>query len=181
MGEPTAKRGGSNLSWYAVYTRSRHEKAVEKSLGAKGLEAFLPLHEVLSQWKDRKRWVQKPLFPGYLFVRAPGHHLGLVWMQRGVVHGVSDGRGAVPVPDEQVEAVRGLLARPVPVDPWPYVTEGQRVIVRAGPLIGLEGFFVSRKNESKLVVSIDMLGRSVAAEVQVGDVEPMGVSIVHAS
>jgi len=175
MLEPTGKRTQDDLSWYAVYTRSRHEKAVEDSLVAKRFEVFLPLHDVLSQWKDRKRWVRKPLFPGYLFVRTPRDRLGFVWMERGVVHVVSDGDGPVPVPEEQLEPVRQLIDRSVPVDPWPYVTEGQRVMVRSGPLIGLEGFFVRRKNRAKLVVSIHMLGRSVATEVAVGDIEPLEV------
>ena len=175
MGEPIGKRAQDDLSWYAVYTRSRHEKAVENSLAAKRFEVFLPLHEVLSQWKDRKRWVRKPLFPGYLFVRTPPDRLGFVWMEDGVVHVVSDGQGPVPVPEEQLEPVRQLIDRSVPVDPWPYMQQGDRVLVKAGPLIGLEGFFVRRKNQAKLVVSIHMLGRSVATEVAAGDIEPLEV------
>lgn len=180
MAEANEKTARDGAHWYAAYTRARHEKAVEKSLAAKGFEVFLPLHDVLSQWKDRRKWVQKPLFPGYLFVRTGPDRLGYVWMEKAVVHLVSDAGGPVPVPDEQVHTVRELMTRAVPVDPWPHVRKGDRVIVRDGPLIGLEGFFVRRKNEAKLVVSVDMLGRSVAAEVQACHVEPIEGRFAHA-
>lgn len=158
-------------AWYALYTRPRHEKAVYRSLTARGVEAFLPLHEVLSQWKDRRNWVAMPLFPGYLFVNLPKQDLWLVRATPGVVHLLSDGQGPVPVPADQVLAVRELVERPVTVGRWPYVREGDRVVVKAGPLIGLEGFFVRRKNQSRLVMSVDLLGRSVAAEVDAECVE----------
>jgi len=140
-------------------------------LTERDVEAFLPLHDVLSRWKDRRKWVSKPLFPGYLFVRLPRSELWLARAARGVVHVLGDGNGPTPVPDEQVEAVREMVSRPVELSPWPYVKKGQRVLVRSGPLIGLEGYFVSVKGRSKLVISVDMLGRSVAAEVDADCVE----------
>ena len=138
---------------------------------SQGVEAYLPSHKVLSQWKDRRKWVEKPLFPGYLFARLPWDRLWLARATRGVVHLVSDGEMPVPVPEEQVLAVRGLTERPVIVAPWPYMKEGMRVLVKYGPLAGLQGFFVRWKNEAKLVISVDLLGRSVAAEMDGACVE----------
>lgn len=159
------------LVWYALYTRPRHEKAVYHSLTTQGVDAFLPVHDVLSRWKDRRKWVTMPLFPGYLFVNVSQEDLWLVPATRGALNLISDGAGPVPVPEEQVLALRELTELPVPVGPWPYVRKGDRVVVKAGPLMGMEGYFVRRKNESKLVVSVDMLGRSVAAEVDAECVE----------
>ena len=159
--------------WFAVYTRSRHEKTVLAGLDRGGFDAYLPLHEVLSRWKDRKRWVQKPMFPGYLFVRTPLLELEWVYRMRGVVSVIGNGAGPIPVPDEQVESVRDLLKRPVVAAPWPHLRKGQWVVVKRGPLIGIEGFLVGRKSESRLVISLDLLGRSVAAEVDADSVEPV--------
>jgi len=160
-------------NWYALYTKARHEKVVHASLCAQGVEAFLPLHDVLSQWKDRRKWVQMPLFPGYLFARLPADQLWVANAVRGVVHLVGDGERPVPVPEEQVLSVRRLLERPVPTDPWPYMREGDRVLVRSGPLMGLEGYFVRHEGASKLVISVDLLGRSVAAQVDADSVVPV--------
>ena len=158
-------------SWYAVYTRSRHEKTVHSSLTAGGLNSFLPLCRVLSQWKDRRQWVMRPLFPGYLFVDAGQEELGDVCAVRGVVCVLGNNAGAVPVPAEQVEAVRRMLEEDVQADPWPYMQEGQWVRMTRGPLIGMEGFIVERRKKYRLVVSVDMLGRSVAAEIEADSVE----------
>ena len=152
-------------AWYAVYTRARHEKTVDRLFQDKDVESFLPLHDVLSRWKDRRAWVQKPLFPGYLFVHVVGGGLGDVWRTRGVVHVVGDGESAVAVPDEQVEAIRQMIESPVKVDPWPYMRKGTLVRVKTGPLTGMEGYIVRRKGTCRLVVSVDLLGRSVAAEI----------------
>lgn len=151
--------------WFAVYTRSRHEKVVCQSLRQKSVEGFLPVHDVLSRWKDRRQWVQKPLFPGYLFVHVAPFDFQRVTDTRGVVHIVGDGQVPIPVPAEQVEGIRQMLDAPAKVDPLPYMRKGKLVRVKAGPLIGLEGFVVEQKGSCRLVVSIDLLGRSVATEV----------------
>ena len=158
-------------AWYAVYTRSRHEKAVDRYLRGESIESFLPLHDVLSQWKDRRKWVKKPLFPGYLFVHMLRESFWRVRSAPGVVHVVANGDGPVAVPDEQVEAVRRMVEKPVSVVAWPYLREGRRVRVRTGPLIGIEGFIVERKKTYRLVVSVDLLGRSVATEIDAGCAE----------
>ncbi len=159
--------------WYAVYTRSRHEKAVCRSLQRKVIEVFLPLHEVLSHWKDRRKWVQKPLFPGYLFVQMLAPEFWTVTNTRGVVHIVGDGQDPIPVPEEQVEAVRRLVEADVKLDPWRHMRKGTLVRMKTGPLIGLEGFIVERRGTCRLVVCIGLLGRSVATEIDAGCVEPV--------
>lgn len=152
--------------WYALYTRSRHEKQVAEQLAQKRVGHLLPLYDVQSQWKDRKKWVRKPLFPGYLFVHVLGDEdLATAWYTRGVVHVVSNGDGPVCVPEEQIEAVRRLVDAPVDVDPWPYLKRGRRVRVRAGPLSGVEGYVSRRKDIHRIVVTVDLLGRAVAAEI----------------
>jgi len=158
--------------WYAVYTRSRHEKMVAEQLADKEIEHLLPVYDVLSQWKDRKKWVQKPLFPGYLFARTILADVMTVVSSRGVVCVVSNRDGPVPVPEGQVEAVRRMVEEPVKVDPWPYLSTGRLVRVKRGPLRGVEGHVVRRNGTCRLVVSIDLLGQAVAAEVAAECLEP---------
>jgi len=157
----------ARLRWYAVYTRSRHEKVVDQALAERGVESFLPAVEVLSQWKDRRKRVRKPLFPGYLFARARRVDVPRWRGIRGLVDVVSNAEGPIPVPDGQVSAVRRMIETQARVDPWPYLRTGRRVRVRRGPLAGLEGFIVRRKRAYRLVLSVDLLGRSVATEIDV--------------
>jgi transcription antitermination factor NusG len=162
-------------NWYAVYTRSRHEKVVHNFLGEKGLSSFLPLRNVLSQWKDRRKCVQKPLFPGYLFVQVRQEELYLVTTTPGVAYILGGDTEPVPVPDEQLQAVRSLVESPYPVVPWPLLRKGRRVRITAGPLSGIETYIIQRKGREKcrLVVTVDILGRSVAVEVDPRCVEPV--------
>ncbi len=157
---------GARGRWYALYTRSRHEKSVAEQLSEKGIEHLLPLYDVLSQWKDRKKLVRKPLFPGYLFVYILGEaDLAAAQHTRGVVHVVSNGAGPVSIPEQQVESVRRMVEASVDVDPWPALKRGQRVRVRTGPLQGVEGYVSRRKGVHRIVVTVDLLGQGVAAEI----------------
>ena len=160
---------GTGLNWYAVYTRSRHEKMVNQALEEREIESFLPLQDQLSQWKDRRKWVQKPLFPGYLFVRTHRSGLYQVSVTRGVSYIVGNGWGhsPVPVPDEQVQAIRRMVEQEYPLVQWPLLRKGTRVRVTAGPLAGVETYIVERKKNKKsyLVVTVELLGRSVAVEI----------------
>lgn len=162
-------------SWYAVYTRSRHEKLVHRAVRERGIQSLLPLGNVLSQWKDRRKWVQKPLFPGYLFVCVKQMQLPVVTMTRGVAYIVGNGVEPVCVPDEQVEAVRRLVEGPYPVEPWLLLQKGKRVRVTVGPLAGLETYIVERRVGAKcrLVVTVELLGRSVSVEIDPSCVEPV--------
>ena len=160
---------------YAVYTRSRHEKVVDQSLNESGIETFLPLLKTLSNWKDRRKWVEKPLFPGYLFAKLPPEQLYQVQTTRGVAYVLGNGSIPVPVPDEQVEAVRCMVEGPYQAAAWPLLTKGQRVRVIAGALTGVEAFIVDKRGGKtcNLVVTVDLLGRSVAVEIDADCVEPI--------
>ena len=160
--------------WYALYTRARHEKQVDRRLEERGLESFLPLLKVLSRWKDRKKMVQMPLFPGYLFVRIAENQILQVLGVRGVVRILGpDLRKPSEVPESQIQAIRTLTENGAKVDPYPYLKVGRLVRVKYGPLKGLEGLLVKKQKRQKLVISVDVLGRSVATEISAADVEPI--------
>jgi transcription antitermination factor NusG len=160
--------------WYALYTRARHEKVVDRLLRARGVQSFLPLHRVLSQWKDRRKWIRIPLFPGYLFARLHKQDLWRAEDVRGVVSIVGNREGPTPVPENQVDAVRRMLEKDVPIYPLPYVQDikaGQRVRVLSGPLIGVEGVVAKDGKKHRLVVSLHLLGRSVATYIDAEAIE----------
>lgn len=159
-----------HVHWYAVQTRSRHEKIVAQGLGEKGVEVFLPQVDRLRRWKDRQKRVAFPLFPGYLFTRQPGRAEDRLAVLRtvGVVRFVGYEAGVpIPVPDEQVEAVRRMLESELKVDPYPYLKVGIRVRVVEGPLKGVEGILIEKPGEHRLVVGIDILQRAVSVTIPV--------------
>lgn len=151
--------------WYAIYTRHQHEKNVARILSDKGHETFLPLYRVAHRWKDRTQLVQLPLFPCYVFFRG-----GLAQQQEALrVPGVfsivaSSGRPA-KIPATEIEGVRKLVESSLQIEPHPFLQCGDRVIVTSGPLQGLEGILIRKKNAFRLVISVDMLGRSAAVEI----------------
>lgn len=162
-------------NWYAIYTKSRHEKLVHHTLMEREIQSFLPLRNVLSQWKDRRKYVQKPLFPGYLFIRAGYEQLDLVNTTRGVAYILGNDIGPLAVPDEQVEAIWRLLESPLEIESWPLLKKGKRVRIISGPLKGLETYIVKRKGNIKcrLVVTVELMGRSVSVEIDPHCVEPI--------
>ena len=168
MGE-TMQNG---VHWHAAHARSRHEKMVDELLAECGVESFLPLRRVHSQWKDRKKWVEKPMFPGYLFVRIGTNEISIVRATRGVVRILGpDPLKPTIVPDAEVENIRRIVTSRSPVDPYPYLKPGQLVCIRRGPLQGVEGTIIRKANRCLLVISVNLLGRSVAAEVSAEDVQ----------
>jgi len=161
--------------WYAVYTRSRHEKVVEAELQRKSIETFLPLREILSQWKDRKQLVQVPLFTGYIFVHAPINQRRLdIVKVPGVARIIGFNNNPEPIPDEQIQAIQTFLQTTIKYDPYPYVKVGQRVEIRRGALRGMQGILVKKKNKFKFILSVDLIQQSVALEIDASDVEPIG-------
>lgn len=163
---------GPEKRWYAIYTRAQHEKQVAAQLAGRPLECFLPLYESMRRWKDRRVLLNLPLFPGYVFV-----HLNLpdrlkVLQTPGVVTLVEFAGVPSPVPDADIEALQSCLARGARMQPHPYLSVGRRVSVRSGPLAGLEGILVRRKNACRLVLSIDSISSSVWVELDALDVEP---------
>ncbi|MGH9342096.1 MAG: transcription termination/antitermination protein NusG [Acidobacteriota bacterium] len=160
------------VQWYAVHTRSRHEKVTAEQLWQKRIECFLPLHEAVSQWKDRKKRVQFPLFPGYLFVRASikDSKLDIVKVPS-VVRIIGFNGQAMPIPEDQIQAVKTLVFSKLPLDPHPFLAEGDRVRIKVGPLRGLEGILVEKKSKFKFVLAVDLIQQAVSCGVDAGHVE----------
>jgi transcription antitermination factor NusG len=159
--------------WYAVYANVRHEKRVKEYLNGRMVECYLPSYRSVRRWQDRRKEVELPLFPGYLFVRIGLRFRLQVLTAPGVVHIVSfDGKPA-PICEDEIEALRQALSRGINWEPHPYLKVGRRVRVRSGPLCGVEGTLVRRKEGYRLIISIELIMRSVATEVDEADVEPI--------
>ena len=159
--------------WYVAYTNSRHEKKVETQVRERGIECFLPLYRSVRRWKDRQRQLYLPLFPGYVFVKIPLRARLSVLSIPGVVQFVNFSGKPAPVLNQEIEALREGLARSIRMHPHPYLTVGRRVRMRSGPMAGATGILERRKDQFRLVLSIDLLMRSVAVEVDECDVEPL--------
>jgi transcription antitermination factor NusG len=159
--------------WYAILTRSRHEKAVVSRLQERGFTAFLPLVRESRAWSDRTKIVDLPLFPGYVFVRTRPTNENKVRALRvdGVVQFIGARGEATAIPDEQIASVRALLTHQLKYTLHPFLKLGQRVRVRGGALRGLEGVLIARDGERALVVSIDAIERSLAIRLEGYDVE----------
>ncbi len=162
------------MKWYAIHTRSRHEKQVDLFLSERGVETLLPLVHTLSRRSDRKKYVDIPLFPGYLFVCAEKERLYDVKFTRGVTRIIgTDIDAPTPIPDKQILDIKAIMETEVQLDPFPYLKKGRMVRVKSGPLKGLEGILVERKGHYKLVIRIDLLQKGAAAEVYISDIEPI--------
>ena len=152
--------------WYAAYTRANHERRVAQQLAERGVENFLPQYESVRNWKDRKVRLQMPLFPGYVFVHLALQNRLQVLQVPGVACLVGFAGRPVAVPEEEFGRIRGFLKLGIRAEPHPYLKSGARVRVRSGPLEGMQGIVVRRKNGSRLVVSIELIQRAVAVEVE---------------
>jgi len=164
----------ANKSWCVVYTNVRHEKTVNSLLSNKSIETFLPLREVLTQWKDRRKKVQLPLFPGYIFVRIlenGARSILNILNTKGVVRILSSNGSYETVPAHQVDSIRLLVDTKVEYDPYKYLVKGKEVVVVNGPLQGVSGKILERKGQNRLIVSIDIIKRSVSVEVDPADIE----------
>lgn len=162
-----------NASWYAVRTRSHCEAKSRSVLCEKGVETYLPSFREVHQWKDRKKIVEQPLFPGYLFVRiadCPQSRLSVL-SSDGVVGILGSANSIEPVPESELQAVRRMLESGISCHANPLLQAGAWVRVRRGPLKNLEGLLVRVKNQSRLVVSITLLSQSVSTEIDVSDVQ----------
>ncbi|HZT70966.1 MAG TPA: UpxY family transcription antiterminator [Terriglobia bacterium] len=171
---PRASLAARKARWYAAYTRSRHEKTVAHQLTSKGIETFLPLYETVRRWKNGDHRVQLPLFPGYAFARIELDDRLAVLKVPGVVRLVGFNGTPVPLEDAEVEGLREMLASGVRAVPHPYLTEGRRVRITAGPLAGREGILVRRKGAVRVVISIDLIQRSVLVDLDASELEPAG-------
>lgn len=159
--------------WFALTVKPQHEKATALALRQKGLEEFLPLYRTRRQWSDRIKTLELPLFPGYVFCRFPALRKSVVLATPGVRRIVGFGSVPTPIEDSEIASIRAMIASGVGVGPWPYLRTGQRVRIQAGPLRGLEGLLVSLKDSWRVVVSLHLLQRSVAVEVERDMVRPV--------
>lgn len=156
----------SNVSWYALQVRSRKENYVASQITSQGYECLLPTYKSVRKWSDRVKELEQPLFPGYLFCRFDFQDRRPLITTPGVLQIVGSGRVAVPVPDEEIRSLQLALSSSLLKQPWPYLEVGQRVRVHYGSLAGLEGILVNLKGNHRVVLSITLLQRSVAMEVE---------------
>lgn len=161
------------FNWYAVHTRSRHEKLVAHQLKMRGVCGYLPTRTEMHRWSDRRKKVEVPLFAGYIFVHLADCNERRVEVLRtpGVVGFVGTPPQGTPIPDEQIEAVRILGNQNLSLAPHPFIKEGQRVRVRGGALDGMEGIFVRGNGHDSLVISIDAIQRSLSVSIQGYDIQ----------
>lgn len=158
-------------SWFAVYTRSRHEKKVAEGLKDKSIEVFLPLRSVIHRWKDRRKEVQLPLFSGYVFVKIPLEQRLPVLQTAGVVSLVGNGSDPIAIPDDQIDSIQRLVDCGIRYDPYPYLKEGMRVLIKSGPLKGMEGVLIEKRKKHLLVLSVDLIQQSAVLQVDISDTD----------
>ena len=152
-------------NWYALFVRSRHEKSVHSQLSAKEHEVFLPLYTARHKWADRIATVQMPLFPGYVFCRFDPGSRSSVMSSSGVIDVVRQGREPAPIESREIEAIQSVVQTPLFTEPYAGMVAGDQVVMSAGPLTGLTGTLVEIKNGVRLVLSVQLLNRSVLVEI----------------
>ncbi len=161
------------LHWYAAYTCANHEKSVARQLAERGFEHFLPLYRSMRRWSDRRVQLDLPLFPGYVFVRLALHERLRVVDIPSVVHLVGFNGLPAALPDEEMEILRSALLQSLRAEPHPFLTVGRRIRINRGPLAGLTGVLKRQKNRFWVVVSIDLVQRSMVVNVEAADVMPL--------
>ena len=161
-----------NTQWYALWTRSRHEQVVREQLERKAIEVFLPTITKWSRWKDRKKQIDWPLFPGYCFARFDPRDTLPILKCTGVVSIISQEGAPAPIPVHELESIRLLVTTDLAFDPVPLIKEGSMVEVVHGPLKGVVGRLVQKKEKARLVLSVDLIGQAVSVEIDAADVRP---------
>jgi transcription antitermination factor NusG len=164
---------GERKDWYALRTRSRHEKRVWAQLEGRAIEVFLPLIARRSRWKDRTVQVHWPLFPGYCFARFSWLDRLRVLTAQGVVEVLGANGRAIPVPDVEIEAVRRLVTSTLPVDPHPALEPGMAVEIRRGPLQGIRGTLIRKAGKARLVVSVNLIRQGASVQIDADDAVPV--------
>jgi transcription antitermination factor NusG len=159
--------------WYALRVRSNFERQVSNLLRAKGIEEYLPLYKSRRIWSDRVRQMDLPLIPGYVFCRIPLQSRPVVLATTGVVGLAGHQSQPLPIDERELAAVRRIAETQSSVEPWPFLKIGQRVLVHKGPLAGVEGILLKVKTSYRLVVSVTLLGRAVASEIDSAYAKPI--------
>jgi transcription antitermination factor NusG len=156
--------------WYALWTRSRHEQVVREQLEQKQIESFLPTVTRWSRWKDRKKKIDWPLFPGYCFARFNGRERLPILRCTGVVNIISIEGEPAAIPDHEIDGIRQLVESDLAYDPCPMIREGMLVEVIHGPLKGVVGRLLRKNEKARLVLSVDLIGQAASVEVDAADV-----------
>ena len=174
-GEPNPWMSREEMRWYALHTRARHEKAVERRLRDQGMETFVPTAIEVHRWTDRKKKVEVPLFSCYVFVRCAlsAEDRRRVYQVESVHGFVGVGGASLPIPDEEIESIQKVVAQTAPWRAHPFLKVGQRVRVRGGAMDGVEGVFVSENGDHSLIISVEAIQRSMAVRIDGYDVEPV--------
>jgi len=159
--------------WYALRTKSRHEKLVRDRLAGLGIEQLLPTVKRLSQWKDRKKEIEVPLFSGYCFGRFPWQERTSILKLSGIVEIVGGGYRPEPIPDEEIAALKTLLTSTLRYDAHPYLREGMAVEVVRGPLEGVQGILLRKDKLHRLVIAVHLIQQAAAVEIDAADVAPI--------
>jgi transcription antitermination factor NusG len=167
---------GEALPWFALRVRSNHERMASLHLRDRGFEEFAPTYRTERQWSDRKKQIDQYLFPGYVFCRLDPQNRLPVLTIPGVVGMVGFGKGPARIPEHEIEHVRTMAGSGLLVSPWPFLEAGQSVLIERGPLTGVEGILQEVKKTFRLVVSVRILQRSVAAEVDRAWIRPVHTS-----
>jgi transcription antitermination factor NusG len=159
--------------WYAVYTRHQHEKTAAESLSNNGIEVFLPTYGSVRKWKDRTKHLQLPLFPCYLFLRGGLDRRVKILSTPGVYSFVGIGGQPAAIQETEIDAIRKAVNSGLRAEPFPFLQCGDRVRVKAGPLMGIEGILIRKKSSFRLILSAELLQKSIAVEVDAFSVEPL--------
>lgn len=159
--------------WYALRTRSRHEKRVQAQVDRQGIDVFLPLICRRSRWKDRTAQIEIPLFPGYCFAHFAWNDRLRVLSAPGVVEVLGVGGRGVPIAKAEIEGVRRLVVSTLSIDPYPFLEPGMAVEVRRGPLHGLRGFLVRKAPKARLVIAVSLIRQGASVEIDADDVIPV--------
>lgn len=170
------ERPNGNCGWHALHTRHQHEKVVAEILGNKGFEVYLPLYAAVHRWKDRRKQLFLPLFPCYVFLRGGLDRRFQIITTPGVHGIVATGGQPGIIPESEIAAIRRVIENKMNVEPYPFLQCGDRVRIHSGPLAGVEGILVSRQKQPRLVLSVEMLGRSISVEVPMSSVERSGAA-----
>jgi transcription termination/antitermination protein NusG len=170
--DPPDGTDGPGSDWFAIHTKSRHEKVVSETLQRKQIEVFLPTVARWSRWKDRRKRIDWPLFPGYCFARFDPTRTLPVLNANGVIAIVSIGGHPAPIPAKEIEDIRTLVTSDLQFDPCPFVKEGSMVEVVRGPLRGVFGRLVRKGAHARLMLSVDLIGQAVSVHVDAADIRP---------
>ena len=166
----TTLSGGMN--WYAIYTKHNHERKSADLLSRKGIEIFLPMYKSVRRWKDRKKSLSMPLFPGYVFLRTSLQDKKIeILSTAGVFFIVESAGHACPVPEQEILAIRAIEQSGASFEPHPFLKSGEFVRIRSGSLSGITGIYLKPRNKHRVVVSIELLRKAVAVEVDAANLE----------